>query len=433
MAIPPDIDVFTGIPSPAPDVAGAAVRAIVRPPEPPMTPMRPNLPLILSALVLAAGCSGPPPQAPGTPRGAPPDRVAEYATERGTVRVTEQVLDLAHPWGLAALPGGGWLVTERPGFLRRIGPDGAVSGPLAGLPAIYVSGQAGLLDVAVSPQFDSDRLVYVAYCEPTWRGNLCGTAVGRGRLADAGLEDFQVVFRQEPKLSAGTHVGARLVFDGAGHLFVTLGENRQAVHAQDLGKLQGKIVRIFPDGAIPPDNPFVGRDGARAEIWSYGNRNVQGAALHPVTGVLWATEHGPMGGDELNLIQPGRNYGWPVITDGLDYSGKPVPDAIGDRAEDMERPHHAWTPSPALSGLAFCTAEACGAWRGNLFSGALAGTALIRLELDGDRIVHEERLLKDRNARIRTVVQGPDGALYLLTDAPNGKLLKLELLPPPAG
>jgi glucose/arabinose dehydrogenase len=427
------MDVFKRPPVPAAPVSPPVAPALSCGPEHPAEPaMRIRLLPPLIVLALATGCA-PAPQPPGSPLAVVPARVAEYPTERGVLRVTEQVEGLVHPWGLAALPGGGWLVTERPGFLRRIGTDGRVSAPLAGVPEVYVSGQAGLLDVAVSPQFAADSLVYLAYCEPTWRRNLCGTAVGRGRLGDAGLSEFEVVFRQEPKLSAGTHVGARLVFDGAGHLFVTLGENRQAVHAQDLGKLQGKIVRIFPDGTIPADNPFVGRDGARGEIWSWGNRNVQGAALHPVTGVLWATEHGPMGGDELNLIQPGRNYGWPVITDGLDYSGKPVPGATGDRAEGMERPHHAWTPSPALSGLAFCTAEACGAWRGNLFSGALAGTALIRLELDGDRIVHEERLLKERNERIRTVVQGPDGALYLLTDAPQGKLLKLELLPPPAG
>jgi glucose/arabinose dehydrogenase len=355
--------------------------------------------------------------------------VSESPSERGTLRVTELVLDLQHPWGLAFLPDGSMLVTERPGFLRRIGVEGAISAPLAGVPVPYVSGQAGLLDVAVSPSFAEDRLVYLAWCEPSLRGNLCGTAVGRGRLEDAGLADFEVVFRQEPKLSAGTHVGARLVFDDAGHLFVTLGENRQAPLAQDLGKLQGKIVRIFPDGRVPDDNPFVGTDGARPEIWSYGNRNVQGAALHPVTRRLWATEHGPMGGDELNRIEPGRNYGWPVITDGVDYSGQPVPGSTGKAAPGMDGPYRSWTPSPALSGLAFCTDPRCGAWQGNLFSGALAAMSLIRLELDGERIVHEERLLAARSERIRSVVQGPDGALYLLTDSPKGKLLRVELLP----
>jgi glucose/arabinose dehydrogenase len=381
------------------------------------------------ALLLAA-CTRHPPQPPSAPAPAPPGTVSEATSERGTVRVTELVHGLQHPWGLAFLPDGSMLVTERPGFLRRIAADATVSAPLAGVPVPYVDGQAGLLDVAVSPAFAEDRFVYLAWCEPSLRGNLCGTAVGRGRLEDAGLADFSVVFRQEPKRSAGTHVGARLVFDDDGHLFVTLGENRQAPLAQELDKLQGKIVRIFPDGRVPDDNPFIGRAGARPEIWSFGHRNPQGAALHPTTHQLWVTEHGPMGGDELNRIEPGKNYGWPVITDGVDYSGQPVPGSVGREAPGMERPYHSWTPSPALSGLAFCTHPRCGAWQGNLFSGALAAQRLIRLELDGERIVHEERLLADRSERIRTVVQGPDGALYLLTDAPKGKLLRVELLPP---
>ena len=389
--------------------------------------MRTVLPILVLGLSLA-GCQRHAPQPYSAPEAAAAS--AQYATERGTLRVTELVRGLAHPWGLAFLPEGGFLVTERPGFLRRIAPDGSLSPPLDGVPQVYVDGQAGLLDVALSPQFVDDRWVYLAYAEPNFRGNLCGTAVARGKLGERGLSEVEVIYRQEPKLSSGTHVGARLVFDREGHLFVTQGENRKAPLAQDLDKGQGKLVRIFPDGRVPPDNPFVGRDDALPEIWSYGHRNIQGAALHPITGQLWITEHGPMGGDELNLPQPGKNYGWPVITNGLDYSGGPVPGSIGNSAPDMESPFHTWDPSPALSGMAFYTAERFAAWRGNLFLGALAASALLRIELDhSGAIVHEERLLTERGERIRDVRQGPDGALYVLTDANAGKLLKLELLP----
>jgi glucose/arabinose dehydrogenase len=353
------------------------------------------------------------------------------ASERGEVRVTDVVTGLAHPWGLAFLPDGSMLVTERPGFLRRIGADGSVSAPLAGLPRIYLDGQAGLLDVAVSPQFDVDRLVYLAYAEPSLRGNLCGTAVARARLENDALHDLEVVYRQEPKLSAGTHVGARLLFDDAGYLWVTQGDNRQAARVQDLATLQGKLVRIRPDGAIPEDNPFVGRDDARPEIWSTGHRNMQGIALHPVTRRVWTHEHGPMGGDEINLPEAGKNYGWPVVTHGMDYSGQPVPGAVGREAPGMEPPHYFWEKSPAVSGMAFYTGDRMPGWRGNLFVGALVGSALIRLELDGDRIVHEERLLTQLHQRIRDVRQGPDGFLYVLTDADEGKLLRVGLEPAP--
>ena len=386
------------------------------------------------ALLLAA-CSGDPagdaPLPTPTAVAVTPER---HPSERGVVQVTELVTGLAHPWGLAELVDGSWLIGERPGRLWRF--DGrTVSGPIAGLPRIFVRGQSGLLDVAIGPGPDAGPWVYLAYTEPNWRGNFCGTTVARARLDGDRLRDLAVIYRQEPKASAGTHSGARLVFDDAGHLFVTQGDAREPGLAQPLDKLQGKIVRLFPDGTIPPDNPFVGRADARPEIWSYGHRNVQGAALHPATRQLWATEHGPMGGDELNRIAAGRNYGWPVATAGLDYSGQPVPGSIGREAPGMAAPHRTWTPSPALSGLAFCTAPRCGAWRGNLLSGALAARRLIRLELDGEHVVHEERLLAGRDERIRTVVQGRDGALYLLTDAPRGKLLRVELLAdgPPAG
>ncbi len=358
---------------------------------------------------------------------ASPDAPAETLQgEHGAYELRELAGGFVYPWSLAFLPDGAMLVTERPGRLRRIDKDGAISEPLAGVPKVFAQGQSGLLDVVVSPDFANDRLVYLSYGEPNWRGNMGGTAVARGRLGDAGLEGVEVVFRQEPKLSHGTHLGSRIVFDDAGHLFVSAGDNRDSGKAQLLDHLQGKVVRLNPDGSIPDDNPFVGRDGARAEIWSYGHRNIQGMALNPRTRALWSHEHGPMGGDEINLPQPGRNYGWPLATFGREYNGDPVPEAVGTEAPGTEPPHHYWSVSPAISGMAFYgEGDAFPQWQGNLFIGALAGQALIRLQLDGDRIVHEERLMQGRN-RIRDVRIGPDGFVYLLTDGADGKLLRLE-------
>ena len=364
------------------------------------------------------------------PQVAPGTLVQHYPGKLGTLEVRELVTGLAFPWALAFLPDGRMLVTEKPGRLLLLAADGAQVAPIEGLPKIFVDGQAGLLDVVLSPDFATDQRVYLSYAEPNWRGNLAGTAVLRGRLDGTALRDVEVIYRQQPKLSSGTHVGSRLVFDDAGHLFVTQGENNKRATAQELDKLQGKLVRINADGSVPPDNPFVGRDGARPEIWSYGHRNMQGAALHPVTRKLWTTEHGPMGGDEINIPAPGRNYGWPVITWGINYSGEPIPEASGTAAEGMEQPHHYWKVSPAISGMAFYTADRVPAWQHSLFLGALAKTSLIRLELDGDRIVDEERLLTERNERIRDVRQGPDGYLYVLTDAENGKLLRVGLVAP---
>jgi aldose sugar dehydrogenase len=375
-----------------------------------------------------AACGAP---APPAPPAEPPRSVADakpvpVASEKAGFEVVELVTGLEHPWALAILPDGAMLVTERPGRLRRVGADGAVSAPLSGLPKIFVDGQAGLLDVVLSPEFAKDKRVYVSFAEPSLRGNKTGTAVARGRLEGDALRDVEVIYRQEPKLSSGTHVGSRLVFDDAGHLFVTQGDNRVDAVVQQLDTLQGKLVRIWPDGRIPDDNPFVKREGARPEIWSYGHRNMQGAALHPVTRKVWTSEHGPMGGDELNIPEAGRNYGWPVITHGRDYSGSPVKGAIGNTAEGMEPPHHVWDVSPALSGMLFYSGKAFPEWKGNLFVGALAKSALIRLELDGDRVVHEERLLTDRSERIRDVREGPDGALYVLVDEESGKLLRIQ-------
>jgi aldose sugar dehydrogenase len=381
----------------------------------------------LAATIGLAAC-GRPPQPP--PPNAPPRVVADakpetLRSERTAFQLREVVTGLERPWSLAFLPNGDMLVTERPGRLRRIGTDGKVSAPIAGLPAIYVDGQAGLLDVVLSPTFAEDKLVYVSFAEPNLRGNKAGTAVARGRLDGDALRDVEVIYRQEPKLSSGTHVGSRLVFDDAGHLFITHGDNRAAESAQALDQLAGKLVRVRPDGSVPDDNPLVGRSGARPEIWSYGHRNMQGAALHPVTRRIWTSEHGPMGGDELNIPEPGLNYGWPVITHGRDYNGTAVNGSVGKAAEGMQQPHHVWDVSPGLSGMLFYSGKAFPQWKGNLFLGALAKSALIRLELDGDRIVREERLFEGRGLRVRDVREGPDGAIYILVDEDDGKLMKL--------
>ncbi len=352
---------------------------------------------------------------------------AQPGPEPATVpaRVTAVVGGLNHPWAMAFLPEGGVLITERPGNLRLLRIPGGLSKPLAGVPKVAAQGQGGLLDVALSPDFASDRYVYLSYAEAD--GGKSGTAVGRGRLSADGsaLEDFRVLFRQEPKLSSGLHYGSRLVFDGKGYLYISLGENNQRPTAQDLDKLQGKVVRLKADGTVPPDNPFVGRAGARPEIWSYGHRNPQGMALNPRTGQLWENEHGPRGGDEINLIQPGKNYGWPLATHGINYSGQPIPEAKGTDLPGMEPPLYWWPKSPAISGMAFYDADRFPAWRNSLFIGALANQNLIRLTLDGDRVVAQEWLLADRKQRIRDVRQGPDGYVYVLTDASPGELLRL--------
>ncbi|PPA05909.1 oxidoreductase [Pseudomonas sp. MWU12-2312b] len=354
----------------------------------------------------------------------------EMPSEQGTLEVTPIVTGLEHPWALAFLPDRqGMLVTERAGNLRRVTADGKLSAPISGVPEVWAKGQGGLLDVALSPDFKQDRTVYLSYAEGGGQGDKAGTAVGRGRLSEdlTSLKDFQVIFRQEPKLSVGNHFGSRLVFDREGYLFITLGENNDRPTAQDLDKLQGKVVRIYPDGKVPDDNPFVGQAGVRPEIWSYGHRNPQGAALNPWTGILWENEHGPQGGDEVNIIERGKNYGWPLATHGIDYSGQPIPEAKGTTAEGTVAPHHVWEKSPGLSGLAFYDGDRFKAWQHNAFIGALVTQELIRLQFDGDRVVHEERLLGELNQRIRDVRQGPDGYLYVLTDEANGGLYKLGL------
>jgi glucose/arabinose dehydrogenase len=344
--------------------------------------------------------------------------------ERSDLDLVTVTAGLEHPWGMAFLPDGRVLVTELAGRLRLIERDGKAGPPIAGVPVVEAVKQGGLLDVALDPAFATNRFVYLAYTEPREGGN--GTSVARGVLEGGSLTGVQVIFRQQPAMQGGFHFGSRLVFDRGGRLFITLGErNVGRAQAQTLDNTIGKIVRINPDGSIPPDNPFVGRAGALPEIWSYGHRNVQGAALHPVTGELWANEHGPKGGDELNRVLPGRNYGWPTVSYGVEYSGAKISDS--GTAPGIEPPVHYWVPSIATSGLLFYTGERFPAWRGSAFVGGLKSQQLVRLVLDGDRVVEEERLLRGVvKERVRDVEQGPDGDIYLLTDEENGRLLRLQ-------
>jgi len=345
-------------------------------------------------------------------------------TQHGKVRVVTVAEGLEHPWGMAFLPDGRALVTERPGRLRIVGTDGKLGAPLEGVPAVSVTGQGGLRDVQLDPDFAKNRLVYLSYAEPREGGN--GTAVARGKLTERGTDDVQVIFRQDVTINGRHHFGSRLVFDRKGRLFVTLGDrNSERARAQTLDSHIGKVVRIERDGKVPADNPFVGRAGAKPEIWSYGHRNVQGAALHPATGELWTHEHGPKGGDELNRTLAGLNYGWPLVTYGVEYSGKTISES--PTAPGIEPPVHYWVPSIATSGLLFYTGDRFPKWQGNAFVGGLASQQLSRLEMDGNRVVREEVLFKGvLNQRVRDVEQGPDGFIYLLTDEDNGKLLRIE-------
>lgn len=357
------------------------------------------------------------PTAAQAPRSPTPEPVA------GVLQATTVAKGLTHPWGLVFLPDGRMLVTERSGKLRLVDQKGQFSEPLTGVPAVVARGQGGLLDVNLSPQFTQDRLVYLSYSEAGPDG--AGTAVARGQLGDRGLENLQVIWRQTPKVRGVNHWGSRILFRGDGTMFITLGERFDYRElSQDLSTTLGKIVRINVDGSIPSDNPFVGRSDARPEIWSYGHRNIQAAALHPESGELWVIDHGARGGDELNQPQPGRNYGWPVITYGVDYSGAAI--GQGTTQAGMEQPVYYWDPVIAPSGAIFYTGDAFPEWRGQLFVGSLKPGALVRLQLQNDRVVQEERYLAHLNERIREVVQGPDGFLYLLTDSDEGQILRVE-------
>lgn len=393
--------------------------------------MSPTLHRCLLTLAIATSLAACKPAATAETAGAvapTPKSVQAIASQAGEIKVTEVARGLEHPWAMAFLPDGAILVTERAGRLRKVGADGSVSAPLSGVPAVFAEGQGGLLDVVLSPNFATDQRIYLSYAEPGENGT-AGTAVASATLGTAGLTDVKVIYQQQPKLEGDGHFGSRLAFDGQGHLFISQGERQNRPTSQKLDMLQGKLVRVDLQGNVPKDNPFVGQADARPEIWSYGHRNMQGMAFDPRTGKLWQSEHGPRGGDELNLPQPGKNYGWPIITHGINYSGMRIPEAIGSAKEGMEQPHHVWAKSPALSGMAFYTGRPGTPWNDSLFLGSLAERNLIRLSLQGDAIVGEERLLNEIGERVRDVRVGPDDAIYVLTDAEDGKVLRIE---PPA-
>jgi len=341
-------------------------------------------------------------------------------------RVVTLADGLEHPWSLAFLPDGRILVSERPGRLRlfengRLHPE-----PIAGLPPIRAHGQGGLFDIVLHPEHRKNGWIYFSLAGPG-PGLASGTELARGRLHGHRLEDVEVLFRMTPKRSGGQHFGGRIVFDRAGFVYLTLGDRGEMDEAQNLANHIGAVVRLHDDGRVPRDNPYLGRANARPEVFSHGHRNIQGAARHPVSGAIWSHEHGPQGGDEINILRPGVNYGWPVITYGAHYgSGEPIGE--GTHKPGMAQPLYRWTPSIAPSGMAFYDADAFPRWRGDLFLGGLRSRMLVRLRLDGDKVVEEERLLTGRD-RIRDVRTGPDGRIYLLTDAANGRLMRLE----PAG
>jgi glucose/arabinose dehydrogenase len=347
-------------------------------------------------------------------------------SEAGNIQVETIASGLVNPWALTFLPDGRMLVTERPGRMRLVTRDGNMSPPLSGVPKVAASGQGGLLDVITDRNFAQNRTVYFCYSDPVSGG--AQTSLARAVL-DTGetpkLDNVQRIFRQEGPPSTGNHFGCRIVQMPDGTLFLTMGDHyAPRDQAQNLGNHIGKIVRIAPDGSVPKDNPFVGKQGAKPEIWSYGHRNSQGAALSPVSGKLWMHEHGPRGGDEINIPEAGKNYGWPVIGYGIDYSGLKIHEAT--HKPGMEQPIIQWTPVIAPSGMAFYQGDLFPKWKGNLFIGGLATRILVRLELNGEKVVREERLLRDLNERIRDVRAGPDGALWLLTDNQAGRILRVS-------
>ncbi len=349
-----------------------------------------------------------------------------FRSSAGPIEVSTIARGLVHPWGLALLPDGRILVTERPGRFRIVSRDGDLSPPLKNVPEVWASGQGGLLDVVLDKSFVTNKTLYFCFAEQAEGGGR--TAVARATLGEDRLQDVEVIFRQEGPLSSGNHYGCRIAQADDGNLFVTLGEHfNHRDEAQNLANHLGKVIRIAPDGSVPADNPFVGRADAKPEIWSYGHRNEQGLAINPATGDLWEVEHGPRGGDEVNIICKGKNYGWPVIGYGIDYNGSKIHASAAK--EGMEQPVKYWVPSISPSGMAFYTGTLFPPWKGSLFTGALSGKMLVRLSLSGNEVTGEERLLEDLNERIRDIRQGPDGALWLLTDSTAGRLLRVS----PAG
>ncbi|QZE28046.1 PQQ-dependent sugar dehydrogenase [Pantoea ananatis] len=343
------------------------------------------------------------------------------------VEVLQDKLD--HPWSVAFLPDNQTLlITERSGQLRSWRPDSGLSKPIQGVPKVWAQRQSGLLDVVLAPDFAQSRRVWLSYTEADSNGK-AGAVVGYGKLSpdNRQLTDFHEVIQQTPRLSSGNNIGTRLAFDRQGFLWIAFGDNFVSSAAQDLDKLQGKLLRLNADGSVPNDNPFVNKPGARPEIWAYGLRNPQGLALNPWTQMMWESEHGPRGGDEVNIIQKGKNYGWPLATYGIDYNGSKVPESKGTHVTGTEQPAFYWKVSPAISGMAFYNSARFPQWKNSLFIGALKEKNLIRLHINGEKVVEEQRLLDGRNERIRDVRQGPDGYLYLLTDEANGKLLRVGL------
>lgn len=332
---------------------------------------------------------------------------------------------LDHPWALA-FAGDDILVTERPGRLRVVRNGQLLGNAVSGVPTVFASGHGGLLDVIAHPNFVQNQLIYFSYATGT--DGQSTTQVARARYENGALSDVQVIFSSQPEHTSDQHYGSRLTFDRSGSLYITVGDRQSRDDAQNLMDLAGSTIRLRDDGGVPDDNPFLTDPAARSEIFTYGHRNSQGIAVHPDTGEVWATEHGPRGGDEINVLRVGRNYGWPVITYGTEYDGSPIGE--GTAKPGMEQPLHYWTPSIAPSGMTFYTGDRFPRWRGDLFTGALSGRDLYRLTLEGERVVGEERLLTDLGARIRDVRQGPDGLLWVITDESSGKLLRLEPVAP---
>ena len=347
-----------------------------------------------------------------------------FASSAGGLEVRTIAKGLANPWALAFLPDGKMLVTERPGRMRIVTVEGQISPSLKGVPDVWASGQGGLLDVIADKSFADNKTIYFCFAERADGGGRTTAARAKLNEANGSLDDVRIIFRQQGPLSSGNHFGCRIAQADDGNLFVALGDHfTHRDQAQNLGNHLGKLIRIAPDGTAPPGNPFAGRTDAKPEIWSYGHRNVQALAINPASGEPWEIEHGPRGGDEVNVIGKGKNYGWPVIGYGIDYSGAKIHDSTAK--DGMEQPVKYWVPSIAPSGMVFYTGKLFPKWSGSLFLGALRGAMLVRLTLDGNTVTSEERLLQNLNERIRDVRQGPDGALWLLTDSSSGRILRV--------